>query len=77
MEFKVGDKVTITKEYQGMNLIGASAKIVNIEEGDWYGLDIAGWSGGHCCDVMDGDARSGWWVPPECFEKASTFKGNK
>ena len=77
MAFKIGDKVVITKEYQGMNMVGAKAKVVSTRGVGRYGLDIDGWRGGHCCDVLGGGTRSGWWVSPECFEKASVFKGNK
>lgn len=76
-KFKIGDKVRITRPFQGMALVGALAKVVNVEEGDWYGLDIEGWTGGHNCDVLEEHCTSGWWVKEDYFEKASTFKGNK
>ena len=74
---KVWDKVKTTKPFQEMDLVGAVAKVVAIEDGGWYGLDIQGWSHGHCCDVLPEDTRSGWWVPAEYFEKVNKFKGNR
>lgn len=76
-KFKVGDKVRITREFQRMGLVGALAKVVNVREGDFYGLDIDGWTGGHNCGFLDEDCVSGYWVKAGCFEKVSTFKGNK
>ena len=76
-EFRVGDKVKITKPFQEMGLVGALAKVVNVEEEDWYGLDIDGWTRGHNCDILDERCVSGYWVKAGYFEKASTFKGNK
>lgn len=76
-KFKVGDKVRVTKQFQGMALVGALAKVVSLEDGDCYGLDIDGWTGGHDCGVLGEGCRSGYWVKGGCFEKASTFKGNK
>ena len=74
--FKVGDKVRITKEFQGMALVGALAEVVNFEDG-WYGLDIDGWAGGHDCDALYEGCKSGWWIKEGYFEKVSTFRGNK
>lgn len=76
-KFKIGDKVRITKQFQEMDLVGALAKVVAIDVGDWYGLDIDGWTCGHNCEVMEGHCVSGWWTREGYFEKASTFKGNK
>ena len=74
---KIGDKVKTTKPFQGMYLVGAKAVVVALEKGDWYGLDIEGWAHGHNCGVLGEACRSGYWVKGGCFEKASTFKGNK
>ena len=76
-KFKVGDSVKITKPFQDMGLVGAVAKVVAIEDGGWYGLDIEGWTNGHSCDVLEEGCVSGYWVKAGYFEKASTFKGNK
>lgn len=76
-EFKIGDKVRITKPFQGMALVGAMAKVVAVEDGDWFGLDIEGWKGGHGCGVMGEGCASGYWVKAGHFEKRNTFKGNK
>ena len=76
-KFKIGDRVRITKPFQGMRLVGAKAVLVALEDGVCYGLDIEGWTGGHNCNVLGEDCRSGYWVKEGCFEKASTFKGNK
>ena len=73
--FKIGDRVWITKPFQGMELVGAKAVVVDPEKGGWYGLDIEGWTSGHNCNVLGEDCRSGYWVKEWCFEKASTFKG--
>lgn len=76
-KFKVGDKVRITRPFQGMALVGAMAKVVALESPGWYGLDIKGWTGGHSCGVLDITCVSGYWVNERCFEKVSAFKGNK
>ena len=76
-KFKIGDRVRITKPFQGMGLVGAKAVVVALEKHNWYGLDIEGWTHGHHCGVLGEGCRSGYWVKGECFEKASTFKGNK
>ena len=76
-KFKIGDKVRITKPYQGMQRVGAKAVVVALEEHNWYGLDIEGWAHGHNCGVLGEGCISGYWVKEGCFEKASTFKGNK
>ena len=76
-KFKVGDKVRIIKPFQGMELVGAKAVVVALEKHNWYGLDIDGWTHGHNCVVLGEDCRSGYWVKEGCFEKVSTFKGNK
>lgn len=76
-KFKVGDRVRITKPFQQMQLIGAKAVVKALDELDWYGLDIEGWTGGHCCGVLGEGSRSGYWVKEGYFERASTFKGNK
>lgn len=76
-KFKIGDKVKITKPFQAMDLVGAVAEVVAIEDGGWYGLDIKGWTHGHSCGVLGEDCVSGYWVEAYCFEKVSTFKGNK
>ena len=76
-KFKIGDRVRITKPFQGMGLVGAKAVFVALEGDVWYGLDIEGWASGHNCNVLGEDCRSGYWVKEECFEKVSTFKGNK
>ena len=76
-KFKVGDKVRITKPFQGMDLVGAKAVVVALDVPYWHGLDIEGWTHGHNCVVLGEGCRSGYWVKEGCFEKASTFKGNK
>ena len=76
-KFKVGDRVKITKPFQDMDLVGAVAEVVAIEDGGWYGLDIKGWTRGHGCGVLGVDCVSGYWVKAGYFEKVSTFKGNK
>ena len=76
-KFKVGDKVKTTKPFQAMDLVGAVAEVVAIEDGDWYGLDIKGWTNGHSCGVLGGNCVSGYWVKAGHFEKVNTFKGNK
>ena len=76
-KFKIGDRVRITKPFQDMDLVGAKAVVVVIEDGGWYGLDIKGWTRGHGCDVLGEDCVSGYWVKAGYFEKVSTFKGNK
>ena len=76
-KFKVGDRVKITKPSPGMKLVGAKAVVVALEVDGWYGLDIEGWAHGHDCVVLGEGCRSGYWVEDGCFEKASTFKGNK
>lgn len=76
-KFKIGDKVRITKPCQGMQRVGAKAVVVALKKYNWYGLDIDGWTHGHGCGVLGEGYRSGYWVKGECFEKASTFKGNK
>ena len=76
-KFKVGDKVRIIKPFQGVELVGAKAVVVSLEKHNWYGLDIEGWAHGHDCCVLGEGCRSGYWVKEGCFEKASTFKGNK
>ena len=76
-KFKVGDRVKITRPFQQMQLVGAKAVVVALDVLDCYGLDIEGWTHGHDCDVLGVGCRSGYWVKGECFEKASTFKGNK
>ena len=75
-KFKVGDRVKITKPFQWMRLVGAKAVIV-VDDFGWYGLDIEGWAHGHNCGVLDEHCVSGYWVTAGCFEKVSTFKGNK
>lgn len=75
-DFKVGDVVIITQPYQGMELVGASAKIVCINNGD-YGLDIDGWDRGHDAGKLPNGSVSGWWVPQRCFKLGKVFKGNK
>ena len=75
-KFKIGDRVKITKPFQGMQLVGAKAVIVADDLG-WYGLDIEGWTHGHNCGVLDEHCVSGHWVKAGHFEKANTFKGNK
>ena len=76
-KFKIGDRVRITKPFQGMELVGAKAVVVALEKEDWYGLDIEGWTLGHDCGVLGVGCRSGYWVKGGCFEKVSPFKGNK
>ena len=76
-KFKIGGRVKITKPFQEMQLIGARAVVVALDKLGWHGLDIEGWSGGHHCGVLGEGCRSGYWVREECFEKASTFRGNK
>ena len=76
-KFKIGDRVRITKPFQQMQLVGAKAVVVALDKLDWYGLDIEGWVHGHGCGVLGEGCISGYWVREECFEKASTFKGNK
>ena len=76
-KFKVGDRVKITRPFHQMQLVGAKAVVVVLDKYNWYGLDIEGWTGGHNCDVLGEDCRSGYWVKEVCFEKVSTFKGNK
>lgn len=76
-KFKIGDRVRITKPFQQMRLVGAKAVVVALNKLDWYGLDIEGWTRGHGCGVLGEGCRSGYWVKGGCFEKASTFKGNK
>lgn len=76
-KFKIGDKVRITRPFQGMALVGAPAKVVVLEDEGWYGLDIDGWRGGHDLGVMGEGVVSGYWVKADYFEKVSTFKGNK
>ena len=76
-KFKVGDRVKTTKPFQDMDLVGAMAEVVAIEAGDWYGLDIKGWTRGHNCGGLGEGCVSGYWVKEGYFEKASTFKGNK
>ena len=76
-KFKVGDRVKITKPFQQMQLVGAKAVVVALEEHNWYGLDIEGWAYGHSCGGLVEGCVSGYWVKGGCFEKVSTFKGNK
>lgn len=76
-EFKVGDRVKITKPFQQMQLVGAKAVVVALDKHNWYGLDIEGWIHGHDCGVLGVGCRSGYWVQDGYFEKVSTFKGNK
>lgn len=76
-EFKVGDRVKITKPFQHMQLVGAKAVVVALDKFDWYGLDIEGWAYGHDCGVLGEGCRSGYWVSGGHFEKANAFKGNK
>ena len=76
-KFKIGDRVRITKPSQDMPLVGAKAVVVALAESDWYGLNIEGWTHGHSCGVLGAGCVSGYWVRGGCFEKASTFKGNK
>lgn len=76
-EFKVGDRVKITKPFQQMQLVGAKAVVVASDEFGWYGLDIDGWVHGHDCGVLGEGCRSGYWVQGGYFEKVNTFKGNK
>ena len=76
-KFKIGDKVKTTKPFQAMDLVGAVAEVVAIEDGGWYGLDIKGWTNGHSCGVLGLGCVSGYWVKAGYFEKVSTFKGNK
>ena len=76
-EFKVGDRVKITKPFQQMQLVGAKAVVVALEKYNWYGLDIEGWIHGHDCGILVEGCRSGYWVKDGYFEKVSTFKGNK
>ena len=74
---KIGDRVKITKPFQVMDLVGAMAKVVSVDELGWYGLDIDGWTYGHNCGVLDEHCVSGYWVIAGYFQKVSTFKGNK
>ena len=74
---KVGDRVKITKPFQQMQLVGAKAVVVALEEHNLYGLDIEGWAHGHDCDVLGEGCRSGYWVSEGYFEKANAFKVNK
>ena len=67
-EFKVGDRVKITKPFQQMQLVGAKAVVVAIDIFDWHGLDIEGWVHGHDCGVLVEGCRSGYWVIVGCFE---------
>lgn len=76
-KFKVGDRVRITKPFMAMQLVGAKAVVVAPNGVGWYGLDIEGWTFGHHCGVLGEGCRSGYWVKDGCFEKVSTFKGNK
>lgn len=76
-KFKVGDRVRITKPCQQMQLVGAKAVVVALGWLDWCGLNIEGWTLGHHYCVLGDGCRSGYWVKAECFEKESTFKGNK
>ena len=76
-KFKIGDRVRIIKPFQEMQLVGAKAVVVALEEHNWYGLDIEGWAHGHDCAVLGEGCRSGYWVRYGYFEKVSTFKGNK
>ena len=76
-KFKIGDRVRITKPFQEMQLVGAKAVVVALDKFGWHGLDIDGWTHGHDCGVLDEGCVSGYWAQGECFEKASTFKGNK
>lgn len=76
-KFKIGDRVRITKPFQGMGLVGAKAVVVALEKHSWHGLDIEGWAHGHNCNVLGEGCVSGYWVKEGYFEKASTFKGNK
>lgn len=76
-KFKIGDRVKVTKPFQQMQLVGAKAVVVALDKLDWYGLDIEGWAYGHDCGVLGDGCRSGYWVKDGCFEKVSTFKGNK
>jgi len=76
-EFKVGDRVKITKQFHRMQPVGAKAVVVALDDLGWHGLDIEGWTHGHSCDVLGEGCVSGYWVMEGCFEKVSTFKGNK
>lgn len=76
-EFKVGDKVRITRPFQGLRSVGALARVVVIEGDEWYGLDIEGWTGGHSCEALEVGCVSGYWVKEGYFEKVAPFKGNK
>ena len=76
-EFKVGDRVKITKPFQQMQLVGAKAVVVALDKLGWHGLDIEGWAYGHDCGVLGVGCRSGYWVREGYFEKANAFKGNK
>ena len=76
-KFKVGDRVKITKPFQKMQLVGAKAVVVAIDDLGWHGLDIEGWGYGHSCDVLGEGCVSGYWVRGGYFKKVSTFKGNK
>lgn len=73
-EFKVGDTVVITDEYQG-SPVGAKAKVVVLEK-DYLGLDINGFENGHSLDGALGGKRSGYWIPPNCVKRLNEFKGN-
>ena len=76
-KFRIGDKVRVTKPFQYMDLVGAKAVVVALDELGGYGLDIEGWTYGHSCGVLGEGCVSGYWVSEVCFEKVSTFKGNK
>jgi len=76
-KFKVWDRVKITIHFQQMQLVGAKAVVVALDEQDWCGLDIEGWTQGHDCGVLGEGCVSGYWVKDGYFEKVSTFKGNK
>lgn len=76
-KFKIGDRVRIIKPFQEMQLVGAKAVVVALDNYNWHGLDIEGWAYGHDCGVLVEGCRSGYWVREGYFEKVSTFNGNK
>jgi len=73
-KFKVGDRVIITKSYQGLNK-GHTGVIVTLKIRS-VGIEVDNWNKGHSCEMLD-NSISRYWVDYGYFKinKITNWKG--
>lgn len=66
MEFKVGDRVVINRNFEEARK-GFAGKIVHIDQDDFYGIEFDAFMDGHNCDNHARDGF-GYYVDVDYFE---------